>query len=70
MNENAARADWAGVGVRIPARWLGARSLKLAVRRALRPAIRENVARVAEWAARHDGAVRAAEELEAWAARR
>jgi hypothetical protein len=25
---------------------------------------------VAAWAARHDGAVRAAEELEAWAARR
>ena len=23
MNENAARVDWAGVGVRLPARWLG-----------------------------------------------
>ena len=37
MPENAARVDWAGVGVRIPPRWLGARSLRLAVRRALRP---------------------------------
>jgi UDP:flavonoid glycosyltransferase YjiC (YdhE family) len=70
MNENAARVDWAGVGVRVPLRWLGARSLRLAVRRALRPAVRARVAEVAAWAASHDGAARAAEELEAWAARR
>ena len=69
MNENAARIDWAGVGARIPARWLGARTLRLAVRRALRPEVRARVAEVADWAARNDGAVRAAEELEAWAAR-
>ena len=68
MAENAARVDWAGVGVRIPPRWLGARTLRLAVRRALRPAVRARVAEVAAWAAAHDGAVRAAElELEAWA---
>ncbi|HWC25890.1 MAG TPA: nucleotide disphospho-sugar-binding domain-containing protein, partial [Solirubrobacteraceae bacterium] len=35
MNENAARADWAGVGVRLPARLVGARALELAVGRAL-----------------------------------
>jgi UDP:flavonoid glycosyltransferase YjiC (YdhE family) len=70
MNENAARVDWAGVGVRIPARWLGARSLRLAVRRALRPELRARVAEVAGWAARHNGPLRAAEELEAWLARR
>ena len=35
MAENAARADWAGVGVRLPWRLLGAASLRLAVRRAL-----------------------------------
>ena len=69
MNENAARVDWAGVGVRIAPRWLGARTLQLAVRRALRPEIRARVAEVAAWAAQNDGAVRAAEELEAWAAR-
>jgi UDP:flavonoid glycosyltransferase YjiC (YdhE family) len=66
MNENAARVDWAGLGVRIPPRWLGARTLQLAVRRALRPEVRARVAAVAAG----DGAVRACEELEAWAARR
>jgi UDP:flavonoid glycosyltransferase YjiC (YdhE family) len=70
MNENAARIDWAGLGVRIPPRWLGARTLQLAVRRALRPAVRKRVAEVARWAAQNDGSLRAAEELEAWAARR
>ncbi|MCW3012572.1 MAG: hypothetical protein JWO90_2976, partial [Solirubrobacterales bacterium] len=34
MNENAARVDWAGVGVRIPRRLLGPRSVRLAVDRA------------------------------------
>ena len=70
MNENAARVDWAGVGVRIPPRWLGARTLRLAVRRALRPEVRARVASVAAWAAAHDGGSRASEELEAWAASR
>jgi UDP:flavonoid glycosyltransferase YjiC (YdhE family) len=69
MNENAARIDWAGLGARIPPRWLGARTLQLAVRRALRPEVRARVAEVARWAAANDGAVRAAEELEGWAAR-
>ena len=64
MGENAARVDWAGVGVRLPPRFLGARSLRLAVRRALRPSVRARVASVAAWAAAHDGSVRAAEELE------
>jgi UDP:flavonoid glycosyltransferase YjiC (YdhE family) len=67
MNENAARVAWAGLGVRLPARWLGARSLRLAVGRALRPEVRARVASVAAWAAEHDGASRACEELEAWA---
>ena len=67
MNENAARIDWAGVGVRLPPRWLGALSLRLAVRRALDPRIRARVAEIAAWARHHDGAARAAEELEAWA---
>ncbi len=35
MAENAARADWAGVGVRLPWRLLGPGALRLAVRRAL-----------------------------------
>jgi hypothetical protein len=64
MNENAARVDWAGLGVRIPQRWLGARTLQLAVRRALRPEVRARVAAIPAI----DGASRACEELEAWAA--
>ncbi len=35
MAENAARIDWAGVGVRLPWRLLSARTLRLAVERAL-----------------------------------
>ena len=65
MAENAARADWAGVGVRLPWRLLGPSSLRLAVRRALseRPlAVRAH--EVASWAAANDGAARAAELVE------
>ena len=70
MAENAARADWAGAGVRIPRRFLGPRSVALAVRRALDdPRLRERAGRMAAWAAAHDGAEAAARELEAWAAR-
>ena len=70
MYENAARAEWAGVGKRIPQRWLGARAVRLAVRGALRPPVRARAAAVARWAAAHDGAQAAALELEAWAALR
>jgi UDP:flavonoid glycosyltransferase YjiC (YdhE family) len=69
MNENASRVEWAGVGQRIPQRWLGARSLRLAVQGALRPPVRARAAAVARWAATHDGRVTAALELEAWARR-
>jgi UDP:flavonoid glycosyltransferase YjiC (YdhE family) len=65
MAENAARADWAGVGVRLPWRLLGPRTLRLAVRRAVsNDDLGERAARLAQWAARHDGATRAAELLE------
>ena len=71
MNENAARVDWAGLGVRLPRRWLTPRALRLAVRRALGDAgIRERVAGVAGWAAGHDGPAQAAAEIEAWVATR
>jgi UDP:flavonoid glycosyltransferase YjiC (YdhE family) len=70
MAENAARADWAGLGVRLPRRLLGPRALRLAVGRALRDGgMRARVRAVAGWMAEHDGAVTAARELEAWAAR-
>jgi UDP:flavonoid glycosyltransferase YjiC (YdhE family) len=65
MNENAARIDWAGVGVRVPHALLSPRSLRLAVRRALgdsRLAVRAR--ELAAWAHEHDGAERAAELVE------
>jgi UDP:flavonoid glycosyltransferase YjiC (YdhE family) len=65
MSENAARADWAGVGVRLPWRLLSARTLRLAVRRALsEPQLGERARGLAAWAAAHDGATRAAELVE------
>jgi UDP:flavonoid glycosyltransferase YjiC (YdhE family) len=65
MAENAARADWAGVGVRLPWRLLSPVSVRLAARRALESAtIAERAGRLAEWAAGHDGAERAADLVE------
>jgi UDP:flavonoid glycosyltransferase YjiC (YdhE family) len=66
MGENAARADWAGVGVRLPRRFCTPRGVRLAVRRALaRP--REPVEAIARWIASHDAGARACEEIERWA---
>ena len=71
MNENAARIDWAGVGVRLPRRIVGPRGLALAVGRALaRPALLRRAREFAAWAAEHDAAARAAEHVEALAAGR
>jgi UDP:flavonoid glycosyltransferase YjiC (YdhE family) len=67
MNENAARVDRAGAGVRIPRRWTGPRAVRLAVRRALaEPRIRARAHELAAWAAVNDGAARAADRVEAW----
>ncbi len=70
MNENAARVDWAGVGVRLPRRMVSARALRLAVGRALaRPGLRERARELQAWAAANDGPRRAAELVESLAAR-
>jgi len=70
MNENAARVDWAGAGVRLPRRWADPGPVRLAVRRALRePSLRARARELAAWAREHDGAARAAELVEALAAR-
>ncbi|MDP2711440.1 MAG: glycosyltransferase [Solirubrobacteraceae bacterium] len=70
MNENAARVDWAGVGVRLPGRLLGARAVALAVGRALAsPQLRENARRLQSWAAVHDGPSCAADLVEDFVAR-
>jgi MGT family glycosyltransferase len=65
MAENAARAEWAGVGVRLPWRLLSPATLRLAVRHALSDASLAARAReLAAWAASHDGAERAADLVE------
>jgi MGT family glycosyltransferase len=69
MNENAARVDWAGVGVRVPRRLVAPRSLRLAVGRAVgEPRLAANAATLAAWAEEPDGAGRAAALLERFAA--
>jgi UDP:flavonoid glycosyltransferase YjiC (YdhE family) len=68
MPENAARAAWAGLGVRLPRRLLTPRTLRLAAGRALGDgSAARRAATVAAWMRRHNGAERAARELEAWA---
>jgi UDP:flavonoid glycosyltransferase YjiC (YdhE family) len=68
MAENAARADWAGVGVRLPWRLLRPGTLRLAVRRALsEDGLAARAHALAGWAAAHDGASRAADLVEALA---
>ena len=71
MGENAARVDWAGVGVRLPWRLLSPLTLRLAVARALDPdaGYAGRAAEVAAWAAANDAAARAAELVEALARR-
>jgi UDP:flavonoid glycosyltransferase YjiC (YdhE family) len=70
MNENAARVDWAGVGVRLPRRMVGARGLRLAVGRALaRPRLQERARELQAWTAANDGPRRAAELVEELAAK-
>ena len=68
MNENAARVDWAGVGVRLPRRLCRPGPVALAVRRALaEPRIAARSRALATWAAGHDAGSRAAALVEAWA---
>lgn len=66
MAENAARVDWAGVGVRLPWRFVSRRGLRLAVARALddHAELSERAGELAAWDAAHDGPTRAAELLE------
>jgi UDP:flavonoid glycosyltransferase YjiC (YdhE family) len=65
MAENAARADWAGVGVRLPWRLLSPLTLRLAVRRALgERSHAERAHDLAAWAAANDGVSQAADLVE------
>ncbi len=70
MNENAARADWAGAGVRVPRRFASPRVLRLAVERALADgSIKARAQELAAWARRHDAGATAAALVEQLAAR-
>jgi UDP:flavonoid glycosyltransferase YjiC (YdhE family) len=70
MNENAARIDWAGVGVRVPRRLCAPRPIALAVERALsEPRLRTQAGTLADWWREHDPGARAAELIEELAAR-
>jgi UDP:flavonoid glycosyltransferase YjiC (YdhE family) len=65
MAENAARADWAGAGIRLPWRLLAPATVRLAARRALaEPAITARARELGAWAATHDGTSRAADLVE------
>jgi UDP:flavonoid glycosyltransferase YjiC (YdhE family) len=71
MNENAARLDWAGAGVRLPRRFLTPRPLRLAVEHAVGdPSIRAGARELAAWSAAHDPADTAAGLVEQLAADR
>jgi UDP:flavonoid glycosyltransferase YjiC (YdhE family) len=68
MNENAARVDWAGVGVRVPRRLCNPSAVRLAVQRALRSStLRPRARELAEWSAQHDAAAQAAGLIESLA---
>jgi UDP:flavonoid glycosyltransferase YjiC (YdhE family) len=65
MNENAARLDWAGAGVRVPRRFITPRVLRLAMERALGDnSIRERARAFADWAQSHDPGATAARLVE------
>ena len=67
MNENAARVDWAGAGVRLPRRFVTPRTVRLAVERALgEPSIGARARELAEWSSTHDAGRAAAELVEAF----
>jgi MGT family glycosyltransferase len=71
MAENAARVGWAGVGLSLPWRLLGERSLRLTVRRILGDGgFRERAQEIAAWGAANDGSERGAELVEDFALRR
>ncbi|MCL2770675.1 MAG: hypothetical protein FWD42_11315, partial [Solirubrobacterales bacterium] len=65
MNENAARVDWAGAGVRLPRRFISPRALRLAVERAVGDqAIGDRARELGRWAQQHDSAAHASRLVE------
>jgi UDP:flavonoid glycosyltransferase YjiC (YdhE family) len=65
MNENAARLDWTGAGVRLPWRFVRPRPLRLAVERALNePSIKARAGELAAWMTANDPGAAAAALVE------
>jgi MGT family glycosyltransferase len=65
MNENAARLDWAGAGLRLPRRFTTPRALRLAVERSLsEPSIRARARELAGWSRTHEAGAVAARLVE------
>lgn len=70
MAENGARAQWAGVGLNLPRRFLSPATLRWAVQATLeQPRFAERARQLAAWAAAHDGAAGAAALVERFATR-
>ena len=68
MAENAARVDWARVGIRVPRRMCTPRAIGLAVGRALaKPGLRRRAREMSAWAASHDAPGHAAGLVERFA---
>src|SRR5205085_10427908 len=68
MNENAARVEWAGAGVRLPWRFISPATVRLAVERALAdPSLAARARGLAAWATENDALDRASELVERFA---
>jgi UDP:flavonoid glycosyltransferase YjiC (YdhE family) len=65
MAENAARVDWAGLGVRLPRRFIEPRPLRLALERMLEDGrMHTRAIELSAWAANHDAGAAAAQLIE------
>jgi UDP:flavonoid glycosyltransferase YjiC (YdhE family) len=70
MGENGVRAQWAGAGLNLPARFLSPATLRWAVQYMLeQPPLAARARELAAWAAHNDGAVNAAALVEGFATR-
>jgi UDP:flavonoid glycosyltransferase YjiC (YdhE family) len=70
MGENGVRAQWAGAGLNLPARFLSPATLRWAVQSVLdRPQLAARARELSAWAMQNDGAVNAAVLVERFATR-
>jgi len=68
MTENGSRAQWAGVGLTLPRRFLAPHTLRWVVQRILdEPSFKRRPAELAEWGRRNNGPGKAAMLVERFA---